>query len=435
MFLREHYTSYETNRVMQQTRLWGSSFRKLCIAILAWVFVWPLTRVVRRHSSIILFYGRDGGKFIDNCKYLYAHITEQSTEKLSAIYLANNVSLREELLRLGGRAEIARSLRGFWLWLRAGTIVVDSVDWIYGYGFAGSRGARIVQLWHGIPLKAIQLGRVGIRDRNRSVLERLLFRGYIWTVGRLAYLDWLISTSKFVTETAFSGSFRYRKVANSGYPRNDVIVNDPSPLQKVGVDEKVEAAIKLARQKHNLKVGLYAPTFRESLDDPFVSAQVDLRELSRIAEDAGIFILIKLHPWMHDRIRSKNMPGVIFVKPDSDIYPVLKMTDFLITDYSSIFFDYLLSDKPIIFYCYDISEYLLNERQMYYDYYDMSPGPKCKTLAEVRGEVFNLTTGKDRYQGARERVRSKVFDNVDGRAANRIIEQVLLESKQKEGRD
>ena len=102
------------------------------------------------------------------------------------------------------------------------------------------------------------------------------------------------------------------------------------------------------------------------------------------------------------------------INKDADPYVFLKMADVLITDYSSIYFDYLLLDRPIIFFDYDLKEYLNDSRELYFDYDEFTPGEKVSNYHELKKAIFKsvnsdkeYTTG---YSEFRKKIRAKVFE-------------------------
>jgi CDP-glycerol glycerophosphotransferase (TagB/SpsB family) len=396
----------------------AGAVREFVVALLGWLLVAPLTFLVPRDRGSLVFYGRDGGKFIDNCKHLYAEAATRPG--LAAIYLARDAALRDRLRSLGGKAEVAGGWRAAWLWLRAGTIAVDSIDWMRGLRLAGSRGARVVQMWHGIPLKHVQLARVDTR-RSRGALLDAAFALHVAVTGRHARTAWFLSTSEWITEHAFARSFRYDRISHAGYPRNDALFGPPGALGALGVDARAMAAA----VAHAGPVALYAPTFREALEDPFATGLVDLAELGRHAQRLGVLLLVKLHPWMHGRLGAAEPPGVMLVSPESDAYPLMRHADLLVTDYSSIFFDYLLLDRPVLFFPYDLERYLARERAMYFDYEAMTPGPKARTLDALVAAMQAVVDGEDPWAGERERIRALVFRHRDGHASRRLLGELF----------
>ena len=137
--------------------------------------------------------------------------------------------------------------------------------------------------------------------------------------------------------------------------------------------------------------------------------------------------LIKGHYWGKSNVNMKNRSNVIDVSKNvSDIQDLLIHTGTLITDYSSVLFDFVLLDRPIILYPYDFEEFLEN-RSMYYDYYQDLPGPFAKNEADLFGlikaidSVFNNKEYKERYQKFKDRFNFYK----DGKSCERLYEYLL----------
>ena len=394
---------------------------QFAVALLSWILVFPLTLLLSRDRSLAIVYGREQGKFVDNCKHLYCACA--SLTELRTVCIVSDRHTMQAIERLGGNAVASGSAAEFRLWLRAGTVFVDSAEWTHGYRYAASQGARVVQLWHGIPLKLVELA-LERKRRIRPFPLNCVYGLFRRIRGRRVRTEWLLSTSRFVTERAFGKSFEFRNVSHAGYPRNDALFANTLPLVRVNIDHRVSTIIDRHRAS-NGKVGIYAPTFREARSDPFADDSVDLPALSQAAARLDLLLLIKLHPAMHGRLRSTELANLAFVEPDSDAYPLLPLTDFLITDYSSIFFDYLLLDRPVLFFPYDLEHYLAREREMYFDYGEMTPGPKSFDVQELAGAMADAVGGVDSWQAERARVRDLVFDYQDGKAAKRLLDELF----------
>jgi CDP-glycerol glycerophosphotransferase (TagB/SpsB family) len=411
-------------QMISKTSDYVAPFFDLAVAVIAWLFLAPLTLVIRRDPRLIVFFGRDGGKYIDNCKHLFATINNDKND-IRPVYLAKNKILRDKLRSLGGNSVVAGSYEAWRLWLTAGTIVVDNIDWPKGGRFPAARNARVVQLWHGIPLKHVQLTlfRSRLKRLPRPVAWGLRLQKLI--TGRFARSELFLSTSQYVTNHTFSSGFTYARASHAGYPRNDVLVRPGAPLAEFGVDPTALDRISEHRRVGGTTVGLYAPTFRRKLRDPFSPESTDLEKLSNVASELGILLLVKLHPWMHGRFTSRSLPSIHFVAPDSDGYPLMREVNFMITDYSSIFFDFLLLDRPILFFPYDLKSYLESDRPMYFDYNSMTPGPKVFDVSSLTIEIRNIRAGVDEWKECRKRVRKLVFQDIDGRAGERLMRELF----------
>ncbi|RLC52457.1 MAG: hypothetical protein DRH79_04890 [Candidatus Cloacimonadota bacterium] len=107
-----------------------------------------------------------------------------------------------------------------------------------------------------------------------------------------------------------------------------------------------------------------------------------------------------------------------------DIYDSICDYDILITDFSSIYFDFLLTGKPIIFTVFDKDEYLKNERELYYEYNEITPGPKTKNWEETIKSAVSILAGNDEYKQQREKIKNRFFKYNDGRNSERVFKEI-----------
>ena len=122
--------------------------------------------------------------------------------------------------------------------------------------------------------------------------------------------------------------------------------------------------------------------------------------------------------------------NIIQYDKTSDIYPLLGKCDLMITDYSSIFVDYLLLDRPVVFFPFDRENYIKNERALQFDYDKVTPGRKCLTHDELEDELKRIIVdGKDDYIEERKRILKHFFDTADGNSCDRILEYVEKHKK------
>ena len=137
---------------------------------------------------------------------------------------------------------------------------------------------------------------------------------------------------------------------------------------------------------------------------------------------------------MKGKYKIDHYPYLLEYDPHGDIYPMLAISDLLITDYSSIFFDYLLLDRPMIFFAYDLDAYLEKDRDMYFDYETITPGDKCKNQDELERCLRHLLSNNldDSYGGVRSKIRSLAHDHCDNQSCRRLIDNYLKSEMQNE---
>ncbi|MGO2942331.1 MAG: CDP-glycerol glycerophosphotransferase family protein [Brevibacterium aurantiacum] len=273
-----------------------------------------------------------------------------------------------------------------------------------------------VQTWHGTPLKKMQHDLESITGRSEGYLERVTRAAQQWTH--------LLSPSPYATE-AFSSAFRHRaRVLEMGYPRNDVLLAADAPV----VAETVRKSLDLPADK---KVLLYAPTFRDNqksrgrfqFELPF--------DLEAFAERFGdeYVLLIRTHVLVANRIAIPEHLALTVrdVSRYDEISELFLISDALITDYSSVFFDYAVLRRPMIFFAYDLEDYRDNLRGFYLDYETEMPGPVVETEAALYDEIETLSASTD---DAESRSLASAFalkyaPRDDGHASSRVVDTVF----------
>ena len=181
----------------------------------------------------------------------------------------------------------------------------------------------------------------------------------------------------------------------------------------------------------NPKIVYYMPTFRESETKFFET--VDLERFQQYLKKEQILFCIKLHPFSKLKEAfslavKEDFSNILLIETDSDPYVLLKRTDVLVTDYSSIFFDYLLLDRPIVFFAYDKEEYMTCSRELYYKYEEMTPGQKAETMEELISALHMACYPSEEYQSFyavdRKRVREKMFGTPKELTSSKLMEQI-----------
>jgi CDP-glycerol glycerophosphotransferase (TagB/SpsB family) len=301
-------------------------------------------------------------------------------------------------------------------------VVVDSAEWITHGKFQLAFRSKVIQLWHGAPLKEIEIPLFLRRIAGYPKLAGSLLKAYKIVTGRHAAYELVVSTSDFFTEKAFKPAFRARHFIDTGYPRNDALFADVpdgefhSPLW---INTDLSAIIKIiARKKAGAKTILYAPTFRKTLADPFSSEIFALNRMNEFAAQHNLLLILKLHPVFTSPDQQNEHANILIYKATCDIYPALNLFDALVTDYSSIYFDFLLVNRPIIFYPYDYEEYIKNDRSLLFNYEHMTPGPICKNQDEL--EEALRTISEDCYQKKRKEILDLVFTHKVNGASTRL---------------
>ena len=401
------------------SRVWAKMVKLLkCLrkVVSKWCVIVPIAYLIPRDKHLVLFWPVDH-LFYENVKYLYLYL-HKAKEKNIKYYLVTEARPLYELLKKNELPVLFHpTLLSRYLLLRANIFIVASGGWHKRSKYYLLFGAKIIQLWHGIPLKRIQLAVPGTKKRIAS------FAGKIDSAirGKDINYDVVVSTSEFFTREAFSKAFRAKLFLESGYPRNDIFFN--------GVDDRcvllgsdIEAISKISRLRADgYKIILYAPTYRDTGGDAVRDGVLNLGALSEFAKRYKAVFVFKFHRCSNHAYGLKKHRNIIEYGKLQDIQPLLKLTDVLITDYSSVYMDFLLLDRPIIFFPYDYEKYIEKDRELFFDYDWITPGPKCYSQVELKEALRDYIVGeKDDFAAKRKEIRDLAFKHKDGNASERI---------------
>ena len=180
------------------------------------------------------------------------------------------------------------------------------------------------------------------------------------------------------------------------------------------------------------KLIAYMPTFRDYAHDHTVESgsKLDMASLGEFGARHNVLFLFKFHPYV--RIILQDLPpNCVFCPPYADVYPLLRLTNALITDFSSVYFDYLLLNRPIHYFVHDKEEYELKDRKFMLDFNKWPPGHKSHSQAECLTALKSLLNKgmDDDMEGPRTKIRKILFEHNDDQAAVRccqFIESMVL---------
>lgn len=280
------------------------------------------------------------------------------------------------------------------------------------------RGCRLVQLWHGCGA----FKKFSYSTRNSKWgLESKLFDRY---KVHKSYTDIIASGEYIVPEykEAFNADDGVIKVL--GVPRTDVYFDSGF------VNEQKKILIDAYPALAGKRLVLWAPTFRgNNMRSSYNDKAIDFVKLARSLDDNTVF-LIKLHPFASSVLtfsdEEKNAIGnkIINISDTVSTETALCSADIVITDYSSLIFEYALLSRPMIFYAYDLDEYE-KERGFYYDYRSFVPGKIAKNTDELIDCIHNADSDYD--QSVIDEFRNKFMSACDGHSTERIFDKLIAE--------
>lgn len=368
-------------------------------------------------------FGSHSNAFSDNSKHLYIHIVENHPE-IDAIWITANPKIRDSIRASGGKALSRWSLKGLMACL-TGQYWFVSV-YVTDINFYCSRNAILVNLWHGIPLKKIEFdiknGPLADRFQNSNIIKQFIHWPSIFRRP-----DYVVSSSPRVSHELFMSAFRLgpKQCWETGFPRTDGFYKQPSErlLSIIRWDPPATRELVNKISLYNQCL-IYMPTWRDTSQDFISSSGWDFPALNESLKQQNILLLLKLHfnTPQSTLQQAANLSNIHLMQPTEDAYSVLPCTTGLVTDYSSIFFDYLLLDKPIYFYPFDRKEYELDSRGFYFPYESFTPGRHITSPSELTNPC--LSEDVHTYAEARRSLREIFFTHVDANAAERIVNRI-----------
>ncbi|MFD3657234.1 CDP-glycerol glycerophosphotransferase family protein [Streptomyces sp. NPDC058620] len=352
----------------------------------------------------VLYSSFDGRQFSDSPRAIYEELARRDST-LEHLWV-----IRDEQVRVpaGVRTVALHSAEWHEALARSRWIVSNThlPEW-----FERADGQFVVQTWHGTPLKRIGRDLAGTPTADAAYMASMPQRAAQWSV--------LVSPNTFSTPVMRRAFGHTGAVVESGYPRNDLLY---APDR-----EKVADAV---RERLGIPEGkrviLYAPTWRE--DRPRqggrygLDLQLDLAEAEKeLGEDS--VLLVRRH-----YLVGGSIPQSAFVRDVSrypDVAELILISDVLVTDYSSLMFDFAGTGRPMLFHTYDLEHYRDTLRGFCFDFASQAPGPLIPTSAGVVEALRDLASVTETHRDAYARFRESFCDLDDGTAAVRVVDLML----------
>lgn len=301
--------------------------------------------------------------------------------------------------------------RGSWAYYWA---LARARFWIDNQGFPHDLrkrpGTTYIQTWHGSAYKRMGFDEAAVKQGTRAEQQRLQ--------QALDRFDYFLVRTEHDVQT-LARAFRLRaELLRVGYPRNDALVTggDPAELERL----RRQLGIPAGR-----RVVLYAPTFRPKENGRGVQPLEVPFDLERFVDQFGdeLFLLIRPHYLVTLVLPPGLSRAVRSVADVHDITPLMLLSDALITDYSSVMFDYALLDRPMIFHVPDYDDYVHRSRGAYFDLATHAPGPITHTDDDLFAALADLPALADRYADRRKEFVARFGEYDTGTAAKTIVDR------------
>ena len=346
--------------------------------------------------------------------------------EISTTWLAKDAADADVARALGFDAVIKGGAKGLWSTLRSRVVVIT-----HGFGDVnrfGTRGAFVVQLWHGVPLKLIQLDSpatttLGIPGgwRLRGVLRRFYRRGFTG-------LGLVPASSELVAGRLRTAFGRRSAVVVTGDPRDDVLSRGSADERRATARATVFEL--LGAVDGGQRLILFAPTWRDGATDPGLPSAGEWRAIAEHLEEVDGLLVVRPHPLgvgeyrdgggQSDRIRTLTSLEA------TSVTPLLPAFDRLVTDYSSVAFDYSLTGGPMFYLAADEDEYS-SSRGLYGPYRDFSGGREQRNWSGVLDQLARYDADAEWAADVRAhtaRIAVEFFAFTDGKNTARVYDEI-----------
>lgn len=368
--------------------------------------IYPVLKLLPIKENYIVFESGVGRQVADSPREIYEHLVKTDGGKYTKIWAYNGKTPITDK-----NTKVVKRLSPMYYYYLA-----TSKYWVNNQNFPFYITARnetqYLQTWHGTPLKRMLFDLDEIHGRDEGYLERVTQAKDQWTM--------LLAQSDYAEEK-FRSAFDYKgKVLKVGYPRNDVLFTDTSKQ-----DQRLKSILNIPDNK---KIVLYAPTFRDDAEKKGNKFSVDLKiDFENFVKTLGpdYVLLLRFHVITSNKVQipEEYRDNVKNVSNYPEIQDLYKISDCLITDYSSVFFDYINLKKPMLFYAYDLEKYEEQLRGFYLDYKQEVPGPVITTEEQLYQRLSDLDQLETEYAEKIEKMARKYAPYDDADSTKRVIDE------------
>jgi CDP-glycerol glycerophosphotransferase (TagB/SpsB family) len=387
------------------------------IAYIICYLIYPLSFLFPRSARKYVF-GSFRGAFNDNARYLFIYASEHTVDGIRKIWLSANRECVRKVRSLGLEAYWVLSPCGIWH-------ALTSKYWFFNaytsdIMFCLSGRAVCINLWHGVGLKRTEFNTISgpLADRYSKKNKMDVF----FHPETFRRPDWLLTSTPFQT-VMFAKAFRLpeSKCLEMGYPRNWILTaKEDERSQFISKYEPKQTANLIDKIKKFEKVLIYMPTWRDSQRTVFTQS-MDLNRLNGILAAKNELLILKPHANVILTEGIYSLSNIMLADPKMDIYPVLPYAHVLITDYSSILYDWLLmKDKDVILYLYDYEDYV-KERDFYYPFDENVAGCRVNSF-----DALCSTVESGQYQIDAEE-RARIIEKFWGKTADYNSSKMILD--------
>jgi CDP-glycerol glycerophosphotransferase len=361
--------------------------------------------------GLVVFESHMGKQYSDSPRYIYEAAVEAGLDQLGVRPVWSYARRTD-----GFPTDCRLVRRDSWRYVHD---MARAELWVDNQGFPRTYSRRpettYVQTWHGTPLKrmgfdspALERANAATRRLHKAMMKR-------WSA--------LLVPSEYFVET-FVKSYGYGgPLVRMGLPRNDLLVR--------GVDQEWVDA-----KKHELglpadrRLVLYCPTFRDRarrLETPY-DLPIDLEQARRALGD-DVFLLLRTHYLDSYKLSNRFAPFAADVSKHHDVTELMLVADVLVTDYSSVMFDFANTGKPMVFFTYDYEDYVRDERGTYLDLPEIAPGPLVEATDALVEALRAVDDDVEKYSERYAEFRRRFCEYETGRSAEHVVDEFFRKGR------
>lgn len=359
-------------------------------------------------EDTVIFESFFGKSYSDSPKYIFEYLNEHFPGRFRYVWVNDGKKLK---LPYPAKQMTRFSFKYFYYMARCKYIVFNGRQPHY---FIKRKGNVFLETWHGTPLKKLVFDMDDVTTASPLYKEQFYIQTRSW--------DYLVAPNQF-SEDIFRHAFMYDgKMLETGYPRNDILYHP----QKEAKMEEIKQELKIPADK---KVILYAPTWRD--DEFYGHAQYKFSlklDLAKMKEELGdeYVVILRTHYFIADFLDLSEFSGFAYnLSKYDDIARLYLISDILITDYSSVFFDYANLRRPMLFFTYDLEKYRSVLRGFYMDVEEELPGPMLFDTDQIIDAVKNIDDVQEKNKAKYERFCNKYCAWEDGHATEKVVNAVF----------
>lgn len=347
--------------------------------------------LIPKNKNLIMANSWFGQKYADNTMYEYEYLLTHTNYQV--VWTTKNRQIYDKLKEEGKPVVKSDTIKGLWMQIRARMLL--STIQHHDYNKYLLCNCILLDLDHGIIFKQVGFD-INPNDQYQYFHHSIIRK----------YVDYYMTTPSFLTEKMMEHSYHIRE--------NNAILCGKARLDYFFDESLRNTSTLLAEAISGRKTIVYMPTHRTNGRKKIeIERIMDLRFIDELCDRFGYVFIIKKHFYHRDELTDTALyKNIIDLTQEAiDAQEMLFNADILITDYSSCYIDYLLLDRPLVLYTYDLEEYLKEERGLFVSFDRLNIGYQPKTKEQLNKDLMDIVSNSDdRYKDNRKNAKAIYFD-------------------------